>query len=80
MGLQANIQPRNNQYRIGGGTRGGGAVGACAPTLFYSGGGGGGGNGQCPHKIWVANSNRNVNTPPPVYSIIIHVDMVFCGE
>ena len=35
------------------------------------------------HKIWVAITatiRRNVNTPPPVCSIIIHVDMVFCGE
>ena len=54
---------------------GGGAVGACAPILFYLG-------GQCPHKIWVANRTirRNAYTPPPVCSIIVHVDMVFCGE
>ena len=62
-------EPRNHQYRIGGGTEvggGGGGGGACAPTLFYLG-------GQC-------LIHQNVNTPPPVCSIIIHVDMVFCGE
>ena len=46
------------------------------PTLLYLGG------GQCHHKIWIANKTirRNVNIPPPVCSIVIHIDMIFCGE
>ena len=36
--------------------------------------------GQCPHTILVANGTirRNAHTQPPVRSIIIHIDMIFC--
>ena len=52
---------------------GGGAGGASAPTIFYLG-------GQCPHTILVANGTirRNAHIQPPVRSIIILVDMIFC--
>ena len=64
----------NNVYTVHGiGDGTGGAGGASAPTIFYLG-------GQCPHTILVANRTiwRNAHTIPPVRSIIIHVDMIFC--
>ena len=62
-----------HRRRNRGGGWGGGAGGSSTPTIFYLG-------GQCPHTILVANGTirRNAHTQPPVRSIIIHVDMIFC--
>ena len=57
----------------GGGGGGGGVRGGKRPHNILLGG---------PHTILVANGTirRNAHTQPPVRSIIIHVDMIFCGK
>ena len=58
---------------IGDGTEGGGGQGGKRPHSILLG-------GAMPHTILVANGTirRNAHTQPPVRSIIIHVDKIFC--
>ena len=77
MGLQANIHVwlSHGTISIAEAAELGGQWGHVLPHYFIQG-------GDAPTKFGqlTATIRRNVHTPPPVCSIIIHVDMVFRGE